>query len=197
MIRTQWIKRHYIEKAVREFLRPADTVIEIGSGMRWRYSDNSLTINRDADAQPDLVCDAENLPITDQSVDDVLALEVLEHTANPDKLVAEIYRILKPGGRFLITVPFLLSIHADEDYRRYTEKGLHLLLRDFHNVQIVSQGGKWSVIATLLRSNIFGIFLFPLINNIGDILDKILSSSVNPNDTLGYSATGSKPTSTR
>jgi len=47
----------------------------------------------------------EGIPLEDQSVDVVTALALLEHLENPENLAIEIYRILKPGGRCLLTTP--------------------------------------------------------------------------------------------
>ena len=47
---------------------------------------------------------AENLPFT-QAFDTVIAAEVLEHVLDPEKVLAEIYRVLKPGGNIIVTVP--------------------------------------------------------------------------------------------
>ncbi len=48
----------------------------------------------------------EALSFADQSFDIILSNDVLEHVNLPERAVAEIYRILKPGGEFFMTVPF-------------------------------------------------------------------------------------------
>jgi SAM-dependent methyltransferase len=49
--------------------------------------------------------DAARLPFADNSFDRVLCSEVLEHVPDPDAVLAEISRILKPGGLFAVSVP--------------------------------------------------------------------------------------------
>jgi len=51
----------------------------------------------------------ERLPLAENSADIVTALEVIEHLVNPDNMLQEIYRILKPGGYLVITTPNLAS----------------------------------------------------------------------------------------
>lgn len=51
--------------------------------------------------------DEQNFPFTDDSFDIVYCGEVIEHLFNPDHLLKEIYRVLKPGGKCIITTPNL------------------------------------------------------------------------------------------
>ena len=68
-------------------------------------------------------------PFSDCSFDSVLCNQVLEHVFNPDEFLGEIARVLKPGGRLLLTVPFVWDEHEQpNDYARYTSFGLHALL---------------------------------------------------------------------
>ena len=47
----------------------------------------------------------ENLAFRDNTFDAVLMIEVLEHVFDDEKAISEIYRILKPGGKLIITAP--------------------------------------------------------------------------------------------
>lgn len=49
------------------------------------------------------VADAQALPFQDHSFDLVLSCECLEHVPNPSKALAEMYRVLRPGGRLILT----------------------------------------------------------------------------------------------
>lgn len=61
----------------------------------------------------DYVCDASAIPVPDASFDVVLCTEVLEHIAEPLKVLAEFARILKPGGHLLLTAPLGSGIHQE------------------------------------------------------------------------------------
>jgi SAM-dependent methyltransferase len=77
----------------------------------------------------DLLFDGNNIPVRAASVDGVLCTQVLEHTAQPAALLAEIRRVLKPGGALVMTAPFVWEEHEQPyDFFRYTEFGLRCLL---------------------------------------------------------------------
>ena len=52
-----------------------------------------------------LVGSAESLPIASESIDTVVCGDIIEHLEHPDKLAAEIYRVLKYGGTLVLTTP--------------------------------------------------------------------------------------------
>jgi SAM-dependent methyltransferase len=84
-----------------------------------------VVVNIDPSTEPTIVGDVRKTTFADKSVDSILCCEVLEHVQYPELCVKEISRILKPGGKALITVPFLYPIHADpHDHTRWTIEGL-------------------------------------------------------------------------
>lgn len=75
--------------------------------------------------RPDVFADGGALPFSDDSIDTVLLLEVLEHVQDAPAVLADIARVLKPGGVLLLSVPFLYPLHdSPHDFRRYTAPGL-------------------------------------------------------------------------
>ena len=77
--------------------------------------------------------DATRLPFADDSLDLVMAFDLLEHLHDDDAAVAEVHRVLKPNGTYLVAVPAdpkLWSSHdeAVDHVRRYTREGLLSLL---------------------------------------------------------------------
>ena len=77
----------------------------------------------------DISYDGQNLPFCSESLNSIIMNEVLEHVFEPRKLLSEIYRVLKPGGKVLITVPFIWDEHEQPyDFARYTSFGLKYLL---------------------------------------------------------------------
>ena len=108
-----------------------DLTLEIGaedSNCR-QWFPNLIAINVTADWRIDAQASAYHLPFRDQSFAVVVCTEVLEHTRSPEQVLSELRRILKPGGKLLLSVPFAFPIHySPTDYYRFTRFGLmHLL----------------------------------------------------------------------
>jgi SAM-dependent methyltransferase len=83
---------------------------------------NSLHGGDYLDAECDLTKD---LPFADASFDTILLSYVLEHIPTPGRLWREMGRLLKPGGKLLLSVPFYYCLHEDPyDYYRYTKYAL-------------------------------------------------------------------------
>lgn len=77
---------------------------------------------------PHVFGDGQSLPIKSCSIDTVLILDVLEHLPRPDEAIQEIARVLRPGGRVIIQVPFLYPTHdSPRDFHRWTIHGLRNL----------------------------------------------------------------------
>lgn len=77
----------------------------------------------------DAFYDGRRFPFDAARFDAVLCNQVLEHVFEPDAFVAEICRVLAPGGRLILTVPFVWDEHEQpHDYARYSSFGLRALL---------------------------------------------------------------------
>lgn len=89
------------------------------------------------DTRPDIFGNAQALPIADNSMDTVLLLDVLEHLPEPDACIAEIYRVLIPGGTLVLQVPFVYPLHDEPlDFHRWSSHGLERLVSR-HGLQVI------------------------------------------------------------
>jgi SAM-dependent methyltransferase len=113
------------------------------------------------DAHPDVVADLNlPLPIDSGVADTVVSLSVLEHLREPQTMLDEAFRILKPGGAAVLQVPWQWWIHeAPFDYFRYTPYGLeHLLGRaGFVDVRVEPQAGFFTMMT--LKANYYSLRL--------------------------------------
>lgn len=80
-----------------------------------------------------------DIPFDENSIDNVISIQVFEHIKDIDYTLNEVYRVLKPGGRLYCSVPMANVIHyIPYDFRRFTNYGLIDLLKKhgFSNIRI-------------------------------------------------------------
>jgi SAM-dependent methyltransferase len=99
------------------------------------------------DLKADILADLNKpLPIKSDVADTVICLSVMEHLCEPQLFLNEVHRILKPGGSFILQVPFMWKVHEPPyDYYRYTRFGLQYIFEKagFTEISIYSQTGFW------------------------------------------------------
>ena len=97
-----------------------------GKVKKWIFAD----INDEY--KPDIILDVTKMnQIESNSIDVINAIELFEHVADIEKGLSECYRVLKPSGIIVISVPFLYPIHADPyDFQRWTDYKWRTELRE-------------------------------------------------------------------
>jgi len=101
----------------------------------------------------DIVGDVHDMhAIADNTYDVVLCSEVLEHLHTPSKAIAEMKRVMKPGGLLLLSTRFIFPLHdAPGDYYRYTKYGLQHLFRDFQIEALEAEANTVETLAVLCQ----------------------------------------------
>ena len=85
-----------------------------------------------------IVAELKALPFTDSSISLIASNSVLEHIYDYNKVIDEVYRVLKPDAYFYLCVPSVCARHHQYDYHRWTSEGLKELLKN--RFEIVEQG---------------------------------------------------------
>jgi SAM-dependent methyltransferase len=103
----------------------------------------------------DIISPLESLPVEDGAFGAVLCTQVLEHVERPEVVLAELFRVLEPGGALWLTAPMVGELHEDPfDFFRYTRHGLSSLAEavGFADVEVEPLGGYFTALAVLLTN---------------------------------------------
>jgi len=103
------------------FIEKKPKILDIGCGKR-KYP-SSIGIDKNPDSDADVIRDLNKLPypFKKNEFDIVYATHVIEHLRKPFKILKEIERILKPGGKFIVRVPHFSCVNAygNPDHKHY------------------------------------------------------------------------------
>jgi SAM-dependent methyltransferase len=136
----------------------------------------------------DLFGTAYEIPSSDASFDSALCSAVLEHLEEPEMAIRECFRVLKPGGYAIYSIPFIWHVHEEpRDFYRYSKYGIRYLFEKtgFEIVELQALSGFWVTFGQLFVYNIYRFNHGPLrwfgiiaiiglfIQGIAYLLDKI------------------------
>jgi SAM-dependent methyltransferase len=137
--------RRLLEHAADRYVRPPGRALDVApqdhEGARPFFPEGVAveTLDIDPASGADHIADlcATNSNIAGASFDYVVCTEVLEHTRQPFAAVAEIRRLLRPGGLVFVSSPFNFRIHGPlPDCWRFTEHGLRSLFNTFDILEL-------------------------------------------------------------
>ena len=126
---------NFISKNAKEI---KGNVLDIGCGEKpyeelfnatsYTGIDIETTKEYHASSKVDVFYNGLDLLFESNTFDSIVCFEVLEHVFEPERIVKEMYRVLKPGGKIILTTPFIWNEHEiPYDFGRYTYFGLNHL----------------------------------------------------------------------
>ncbi len=128
-------------------------VLDVGSGhskyehVIRRYAKRYYAVDRFRNAAQ-IKGSVEHLPFGESVFDTLICTQLIEHVPRPWVAVAEMYRILKPGGYLILSAPWIYPYHGSPaDYYRFSRDGLRALLEDngFKVIDLCPMGGGFLV----------------------------------------------------
>jgi SAM-dependent methyltransferase len=173
----------------RELFEQAGNVRYQGADIPW------------AKVQPDVAIDATTgrIAASDSSYEAVVHFQALEHVPNAELLLAECFRVLRPGGHLFCTVPFVYPFHpVPGDFRRWTTQGL---ANDLHQAGFTSPHSStvecdfvsWVTLTNLYLADVMGYRITKPLCLALNLLGWLLRHSRHHNLTLTVFATAVKP----
>jgi SAM-dependent methyltransferase len=151
-----WLIFSILNPQIKEKLRlyAAGSMLDIGCGekpyreMAAPYVDEHIGVDWENtfydQSNIDIFGTIYHIPTVDESFDTVLCTDVLEHSQEPGLALAEAFRVLKPGGYAIYTVPLFWHLHEEpHDYFRFTKYGLKYLFEKnrFEIIEIKALSG--------------------------------------------------------
>ena len=149
---------------------PSLLLLDVGGGTgRWHFLSDVLNshhvvvdiANPEYLELPSMITycrgSADNLPFKNNVAAVITSFEMLEHCRFPEKVIQEMYRVLKPEGILVLTTRQYWKTHGSpHDYYRYTRFGLEEMMNasGLKVLKIIPMGGPASIIATVIDQNI-------------------------------------------
>lgn len=148
-------------RSLAEFLSrfgDSQLVADIGSGRR-KICDRAIGVDILALDDVDICGSIYNIPVCDNSFDGIIIRGVLEHIESPHLAVAELNRVLKPGGLIYSSIPFMQAYHPSPgDFQRYTIDGIQRLFHEFEKIDCTITRGSGSSFVWIGREYLSQLF---------------------------------------
>ena len=153
----------------------SNRIINVGSG-GYNQIPGAINIDPYRRGVNTIKAFGETLPFRDNTFDIAICSAVLEHVKEPQLIIHEMYRILKPGGKVYITVPFLQPYHAaPEDYQRWTLNGLKDLMKEFEEIDSGITVGPGSTVGWILVEYVQIFFDNEMLKKISKNIAKVIT----------------------
>lgn len=162
-------ERFTIDRFIREVVTPTlkhdELLLDAGAGKqqfktllsraKYQSTDYDDPTYKVPQGTHDFYCSLDAIPQPDYTYDVVVNTQVLEHVDDPQKVINEFYRVLKPGGRLYLTTNQMFPLHySPYNYFFFTVLGLELLFKraGFEHITVTPRGGIFFVLAKIFHT---------------------------------------------
>lgn len=115
-------------------------------------------IIQSSEQKVNILCEATDIPLPDESFDTVISTQTIEHVAEHQLMLSEAYRLLKRNGYLIISGPMYWPLHEEPyDFFRFTNHGFrHILTKaGFTIVEERANGGQWALFGQVLIQTLY------------------------------------------
>ncbi len=130
------------------------------------YFSNAFAVTKRADKPADMHVDLyykDVSKIQSESYEVVLCTGLLEHIPDPQRLIDEFHRILKPGGELVMSASSVFSFHEGPDnFFHFTPYGFEVLFKDWAKIKMLRGASQpFETIGILMQRALIQCDIFP------------------------------------
>ena len=134
--------------------------LNLGSGSA-KIENGFMNVDFDRLPGVKLCADVHCLPIQKNSVDTIQCMNLIEHVEDPQAMIDETHRVMKPGGEVYVIAPFMHPYHeAPIDFNRWTDEGLRQIMKKFSAIKVGVLGGPTAALVEVLHGWFSILFSF-------------------------------------
>lgn len=158
-----------LERLCREFATDKKTLVVHSEDVDYEpYFPNAFTVtkrkNKPADMHVDLYY-TDLGELESESYDVILCTGLLEHVPDPQRLIDQFRRILKPGGELIVSASAVFSFHeAPNDFFHFTPFSFRILFEEWSHIRVLRGSSQpFETIAILMQRILRQCRVFPLV----------------------------------
>ncbi|HLC06435.1 MAG TPA: methyltransferase domain-containing protein [Anaerolineales bacterium] len=154
-LRKTKLTRRHLDRLCREHATSEPTLVVHLEFDPTPYFPNAVTATEETDPRTHIAAQPhyrELDQIPPESYNIILCSGLLEHLFDPQRLLDAFYRILRPGGKLILSVSAVFSFHGcPHDYFHFTPYSMRLMLKGWRNVSIKGNSQPFETIGILLQ----------------------------------------------
>jgi SAM-dependent methyltransferase len=165
-----------LERLCREFASDRRTLVVHSEDVDYKpYFPNAFAVTKRENKPADLHLDlyyTELAQIEAESYEIILCTGLLEHVPDPQRLIHDLHRILKPGGELILSASAVFSIHeGPNDFFHFTPFSLRHLFKNWSRFKMLRGSSQpFETIGILLQRILKQCRVFPLLRPLVELM---------------------------
>ena len=178
--RRQKLSTRNLERLCRENASDKKTLVVHSEDVDYKqYFPNAFAVTKRKEKPADMHVDLyyrELSKIDDESYEVIVCTGLLEHLPDPQQHIDDLYRILKPGGKLIVSASAVFSFHeCPNDFFHFTPFSFRMMFERWQKIEMLRGASQpFETIAILLQRILFQCEIFPPLRPLVELLCSIL-----------------------